>query len=139
MRFIEGSFYMEYDWNLGKAISMFFEKLKDKKIVGARCKECNKVYVPQREVCPVCLKRNELGVEVKDEGIVVSFTEIKMKFPNQPKEIPYKLGLIKLDGADTNLLHVVQENVKIGDRVRVKWKEERIGDIFDIEYFENIS
>lgn len=130
---------MEYDWNLGKAISMFFEKLKDKKIVGARCKECNKVYIPQKEVCPVCLKRNELGVEVKDKGVVVSFTEVKMKSPNQPKEIPYKLGLIKLDGADTNLLHIVQENVKIGDRVKAKWKEERIGDIFDIEYFENIS
>jgi uncharacterized OB-fold protein len=46
---------------------------------------------------------------------------------------------VKLDGADTALLHAVdagsREHMRTGMRVRVKWAEERSGRIQDIACF----
>jgi hypothetical protein len=47
--------------------------------------------------------------------------------------------MIKLDGADTPLLHAVLVDdptlLNTGDRVRIKWREETEGHIKDIEGF----
>ncbi|MNT99078.1 hypothetical protein D3C72_2418330 [compost metagenome] len=57
----------------------------------------------------------------------------------QQMPLPYVVGLIKLDGADTALVHylgeVVPEAVKVGMRVRAVLAEERHGNIWDIRYF----
>ena len=53
---------------------------------------------------------------------------------------PFAFALVKLDGADTAMLHVVDANgealMRTGMRVRARWREERIGAITDIECFE---
>lgn len=47
------------------------------------------------------------------------------------------MALIKLDGADTKLLHRVKgTDIKHGDRVAPKWADERSAAITDIEWFE---
>ncbi len=52
--------------------------------------------------------------------------------------------LVKLDGADTAMAHVVKdrvEAVRIGARVEAVWKpdEERIGSIRDIAFFRLVG
>ena len=60
--------------------------------------------------------------------------------PNNPLQKPFAWALIKLDGADTAMLHVVdagaEANMKTGMRVRARWRTERDGRIQDIECFE---
>ena len=62
---------------------------------------------------------------------------------------PYIQGLIDLDGSDTALPHFiggvdlsdlekVKDKINIGMRVEAKWRDERRGDILDIEYFKLI-
>jgi len=55
---------------------------------------------------------------------------------------PLIYGLIRLDGADTNFVHLLGEidpaAIEIGMRVEAVFKEERGGSILDIAYFKPI-
>jgi hypothetical protein len=52
---------------------------------------------------------------------------------------PFAFALIKLDGADQPMVHVVDAGdeaaMSTGMRVQVRWKDEREGHINDIEAF----
>ena len=57
-----------------------------------------------------------------------------------PLDRPFAWALVRLDGADTAMLHVVdagdEARMRTGMRVRARWREERDGDITDIACFE---
>jgi hypothetical protein len=57
----------------------------------------------------------------------------------QPLDRPFAWALIKLDGADTPLIHAVDagepEAIRTGARVHVHWADEPVGAITDIAYF----
>jgi uncharacterized OB-fold protein len=54
----------------------FYQALRDKRLIGTRCQECQNVYVPPRQVCPHCHSRDVEWVKVKGEGILVAYTTI---------------------------------------------------------------
>ena len=67
---------------------------------------------------------------------------LKLARERQPFDGPFGWALIKLDGADTGFLHVVdgpKEKLATGARVKARWKAEREGHINDIEAFEVIA
>ena len=53
---------------------------------------------------------------------------------------PFAWALVRLDGADTSMLHALDagdpERMATGMRVRVRWRPERVGEIQDIACFE---
>ena len=57
-----------------------------------------------------------------------------------PLDRPFAWALVQLDGADTAMLHVVdageESKMRTGMRVRVRWREETVGEILDIACFE---
>jgi hypothetical protein len=137
---IEAVLWMDYEWGAGKAFSRFLEGLWDGKILGAKCRKCGKVFVPPRIVCPQCFCKTDWK-EVSDEGEIVSFTKVFGEFAGAPMPPPYTLVLVKLDGADTTLLHILLEELKteepkIGARVKAVWNKERKRSIFDIKGFK---
>ncbi len=154
-----------YRWTCGEIYGGFLGALKNKKILGIKCRSCEKVYVPPQEVCPACYEdlRIDDFVDVGNEGIVVGFTKVLKNFfgekPNEEylikriapanykehplfwfPEVPYAIIMIKLDVADSNFLHIMKseqmEKLKIGVRVVASWKEQPEGDIFDLEFFK---
>ena len=55
---------------------------------------------------------------------------------------PFAFVLVKLDGADTALAHIVvdgHERVTVGARVEAVWAEERTGTIRDIARFRLVG
>ena len=58
----------------------------------------------------------------------------------QPFDRPFAWALIRLDGADTSMLHAVftdsPSGMHTGMRVRAVWRSEREGHIADIAGFE---
>ncbi len=68
-------------------------------------------------------------------GTVLSWTWQPEPLDGQPLDRPFAWALIKLDGADTALLHAVDGEVKTGDRVHAHWVAEPVGAITDIAYF----
>ncbi|MBW6486237.1 MAG: Zn-ribbon domain-containing OB-fold protein [Syntrophobacterales bacterium] len=131
-----------YSWWAGNTASRFFTALRDEKsIMGTKCPACGRVFCPPRKVCPICFTENTQWVELACEGRVLSFTVARRQFAAIPKnrKAPVIWGLIKLDGADTALLHYIDEiepeGVAIGMRVKAVFSEARTGGILDISHF----
>jgi uncharacterized OB-fold protein len=143
---VEARWDIPYRHTAGLAASRFFRELRDnKRIMGLRCPSCQRVLVPPRGFCERCFVPIEEWVEVKDTGILTSFTITYAQFTSLP-DPPYCVALIKLDGADTGLMHYVggvdlheleeaKKAITVGMRVQAVWRDEREGKITDIEYF----
>jgi uncharacterized OB-fold protein len=140
----ESGINVPYSWWAGDTASRFFISLRDdKKIIGKKCTRCDRVYVPPRKVCPLCFKENPEWVDVSDEGVVQSFTIARRQLASLPKQAPVMFGLVKLDGADTALLHFLNEvdpkDIRIGMRVKAKFADDRTAGIRDIAYFRPVT
>ena len=129
-----------YKYSAGPVASRFLVALRDEqKICGLRCQSCGKVYVPPRGTCGTCFEKLEEWVEVGPEGELLNFTAIHYPEPVHPEAAPFVLGIIRLDGADTGLLHLVRaplDKVKIGMRLKPVFCAERRGHILDLKGFE---
>ena len=132
----------EFNWSYGK-ISRFFRELMDnKRIMGTKCPECGTVFCPPTSDCPKCWVPAE-WVEVGPQGTVLHFSIIHLPNLWMKRKVPYTIGLIKLDGADTGLMHFVDETdiekLKTRPRVEAVFADKRKGYITDIEHFEIIT
>ena len=138
-------FYIgEYLYSYGE-ISKFFKEVKEnRRLFATKCTRCGKVWMPPRKYCSDCYLPTE-WVQLSGRGTVVSCTYVC--YAADPKsglvaiaDIPHVLALIKLDGADTLLMHVVVAKerslgtVKTGTRVKVAWTKKREGKVTDF-YF----
>ncbi|WP_431228983.1 Zn-ribbon domain-containing OB-fold protein [Burkholderia contaminans] len=132
--------YSDILYEPGKVNSRFFGVLRDHgKICATRCAACERVYVPPRASCNQCFGELDEWVVVGNAGTLESYTVVHEPGMLQPVARPYVLGMIRLDGADTALVHYLGEidpaDVRIGMRVTAVFGEERVGNIWDIHYF----
>jgi uncharacterized OB-fold protein len=104
----------------------YLNGLKEGRLVGQRCPECGKVYIPPRGACPVDGVPTEEEVELPDRGIVTTFCVVNVPFLGQKIPIPYVAAYVLLDGADIAFLHLIldcpAEAVRMGMRVEAVWK-----------------
>ena len=140
----ESRINVPYNWWAGDTASRIFISLRDdRKILGTCCQGCGKVYVPPRKTCPTCFTKNADWRVVSSVGTLESFTITRRQLAALPAKVPVIYGLIKLDGADTAMLHLLDEvdpeKVRIGMRVQARFAEERTGTIRDIEYFKPVA
>ncbi|NLE82603.1 MAG: DNA-binding protein [Rhodococcus sp.] len=129
----------DYTRSVGPTIGAFLTALRDGKVIGARGSD-GRVYVPPPEYDPNTAEPVTDFTPVSDVGTVMSWSWMPKPIAGQPLTRPFAWALIRLDGADTSLLHVVDaegpDAVSTGMRVRAHWSEQRAGRIQDIEYFE---
>ncbi len=79
-------------------------------------------------------------VEVGSAGVVEGSAWVAEPMRNHPLDRPFAWALVRLDGADTALLHAFDAGSAAaaapGTRVRIRWRAETVGHINDIECFE---
>jgi uncharacterized protein len=129
----------DYTRSLGPVLGQFMTGLRDRRILGARGAD-GRVHAPPFEYDPVTsLPPRELVV-VGPAGTVVSWSWQPSPLAGQPLGRPFGWALIRLDGADTALLHAVDAGsaaaMRTGMRVQARWADERVGSIRDIACFE---
>ncbi|WP_405167523.1 OB-fold domain-containing protein [Nocardia sp. NBC_01499] len=128
----------DYTRSVGPTIGNFLTNLRDRKIVGVRGSD-GRVLVPPPEYDPRTAAPLTDFVDVAATGTVESWTWVREPLPGQPFDRPFAWALIRLDGADTALLHAVDvaapDDIQTGLRVTVKWAEETTGSIHDIACF----
>jgi uncharacterized OB-fold protein len=128
----------DYTRSVGPLLSQFFTALRGRRIVGVRGSD-GRVHVPPAEFDPVTYERLTEIVPVSAVGTVVSWTWQSIPLEGQPLDRPFAWALIKLDGADTPLLHAVDaessDTISAGARVHAHWVDEPVGAITDIAYF----
>jgi uncharacterized OB-fold protein len=133
---------LEYPYrrSVGPVLGRFFTALREGKLLGVKTKR-GRVLSPPAEYDP------ETGAATSDEfvpigpgGVVTTWSWVARPRAKQPLDRPFAWALIRLDGADTALLHAVDAGdagrMKTGMRVVPRWRAERTGVITDIECFE---
>jgi uncharacterized OB-fold protein len=129
---LSAPYVLEYTYtrSTGPVIGRFLTGLRDRRIEGART-AAGKVIVPPLEYDPDTGEAVAGFVEVGQEGVVTTWS--------RPAGGALAWALVRLDGADTAMLHLVDGAVATGARVRARWRAERTGSIRDLECFEVIS
>ncbi|MGV9801773.1 Zn-ribbon domain-containing OB-fold protein [Mycobacterium sp. NPDC003449] len=128
----------DYTRSVGPLLSRFFTALRSRRIVGVRGSD-GRVLVPPAEYDPVTYEPLTDVVEVASVGTVLSWTWQAEPLAGQPLDRPFAWALVKLDGADTAMLHAVDapsaDAISTGARVHAHWIDEPVGAITDIAYF----
>jgi len=133
---------VHYDYSVGAGSSTFLRAIREGRILGARCPDTGKVYVPPRlSSVETASPMTEL-VELPDRGVVYTYCIVNIKFYDQVLEIPYAYAYIVLDGADSAIMHLIQEcpveKMRSGMRVQAVWKDpsEWTESMENIRYFK---
>jgi len=141
-----GHMETDYIYTLGVAGERFFQEIrKNGRIMGAKCKQCDIVYVPPRMYCERCFEKLKEWVNVGKRGTVYTYTVAYIDLDGSKLKEPTIYALIKIDGADGGFVHklgeINPEKVKIGMKVEAVFqsKEKRRGSINDIRYFKPLK
>ncbi|MFG3145070.1 Zn-ribbon domain-containing OB-fold protein [Streptomyces sp. NPDC048243] len=125
--------------SLGPVQSAFLTGLRERVVLGVRTTD-GRTLVPAVEYDPVTADEIHDLVEVAPTGTVTTWAWNHEPRRGQPLDTPFAWVLVRLDGADTALLHALDapgpDAVRTGMRVRVRWAPERSGAITDIACFE---
>ncbi|WP_406369971.1 OB-fold domain-containing protein [Streptomyces sp. NBC_01550] len=125
--------------SLGPVQSAFLTGLRERTVLGVRTGD-GRVLVPPVEYDPVTAEELRELAEVATTGTVTTWAWNPAPRRDQPLATPFAWVLVKLDGADTALLHVLDapgpEAMNTGMRVRIRWAPRRTGAITDIACFE---
>ncbi|WP_031025711.1 Zn-ribbon domain-containing OB-fold protein [Streptomyces sp. NRRL WC-3725] len=125
--------------SLGPVQSAFLTGLRERVVLGVRTTD-GRTLVPPVEYDPVTAEEIRDLVEVAPTGTVTTWAWNHAPRRGQPLATPFAWVLVRLDGADTALLHALDapgpDAVRTGMRVRVRWAGERTGAITDIARFE---
>jgi uncharacterized protein len=128
----------DYTRSVGTTLGKFFTALRERRVLGVRGSD-GRVHVPPAEYDPVTYEPLGEMVPVSSVGTVVSWTWQPDPIEGQPLDRPFAWALVKLDGADTPLIHAVDagtpDAIRSGARVHVHWADETVGAITDIAYF----
>jgi len=128
-----------YTRSVGPVIGTFLAGLRDGVLLGVRTAN-GRVICPPLEYDPDTAAPTQDFVEVGPEGVVTSWAWVRSPRPNHPLDRPFAWALIRLEGADTSMLHAVdvssESAIRTGSKVRARFRETREGSIKDIECFE---
>ena len=121
---------LTYRERLTHNLDRYADNLLEARIIGHRCPNCSRVYVPPKGYCPLCVvtTSDDDEVEIPDTGTVTGFTIITpVNYYGQTKTEPFVYASVLLDGADTTLggqdiTGVSHADLRTGLRVKAKWK-----------------
>lgn len=127
-----------YKRSLGPVLGAFMTALTEERLIGIR--NGDRVLCPPLEWDP--RTGAELAhdfVDVGPGGTVETWCWVSSPTTQHPLDRPFAFATIRLDGADTALVHVVDAGssaaMATGMRVAPRWRAERKGHITDIEAF----
>jgi len=134
--------HLEYPYSrsTGPIIGAFLTGLRDGIFLGATGSD-GRIIVPPTEYDPIT--SDDVGelVPVGPGGVIESWAWVSHPLRKHPLQKPFAWALVKLDGADTAMLHAVDapgpEALATGTRVTARFRPaaERIGSMADLEAF----
>lgn len=122
----------------GPVVGAFLTGLREKVLIGIKALD-GRVLIPPVEYDPTTGEDLHEMVEVGPGGAITTFAWVPHPHPKHPLDHPFAWALIRPDGADTAMLHAVDapgpDTLRAGVRVVPRWREERAGEIGDLECF----
>ncbi|MBN2150291.1 MAG: OB-fold domain-containing protein [Candidatus Lokiarchaeota archaeon] len=115
--------------------SNYLDFLKERRLMGSKCKTCGQVDLPPRPICSKCLSPDVGWIDLTGQnGTLTTFSCVHVgtrKFEERgySAKNPYAFGVVTLDNgpAITALLQGVDpkkpETIKIGMKLKLKFVE----------------
>jgi uncharacterized OB-fold protein len=134
-----------YKHSTGSTVGRFLAGLKEQKMIWGQRVSGQGVVVPPVGYSEVDGSEAGEWVAVKDSGVVTAVAIVHHPIEGlHPSSAPFAFVLVRLDGADTALAHIVRDHLdklKVGVRVRAVWvpNDQRTGTIRDIDCFRLIA
>jgi uncharacterized OB-fold protein len=95
---------------------------------AGRCSECGKVFFPPRTVCSRCRGRKFEKTTLSGEGVLETFTIIRVAPSGFVDQAPYAVGIVSLPDGVKMTAQIVDgdpEELAIGDRLRLEFRRVR--------------
>jgi hypothetical protein len=141
IKYVDTLVHLPYHYVAGEHRARYLRALKDKKILGSKCSQTGKVFLPPIVCSPESFAPCEEFVELPDRGVITTFCVVNIPVIGRNLEIPYVAASVALDGAAISMYALIQEcrpeDVHMGMHVEAVWKPdgEREGRHEDILYF----
>ena len=129
-----------YKHSTGETVGRFLAGLKEQKTIWGQRVKGQGVVVPPMGYSELDAASGGEWVAVQDTGLITAAAIVREPIERlHPYDQPFAFVLVKLDGADTALAHVVRDDlgqVKVGARVQAEWKPdgERVGSMRDFAF-----
>ncbi|MGV9203459.1 MAG: Zn-ribbon domain-containing OB-fold protein [Promethearchaeia archaeon] len=122
----------------------FFEKLKERKLIGNQCRSCNAVFFPPKLVCGECFIKPDRWVDVRETAQIATYSITYEKDPETGEVAEKPVVAVRHDGCDTTMLASLRpdidfKDVYVGMPLRVVWSEEPVANISAIDHYEPIE
>jgi len=115
-------------------IESYLEFIRNKKLMGTRCKDCGSMFVPVRKLCIDCNSTNMEWVEMSGKGEIAAFTSITVGTPffvekGYDRNKPYCFSVIRLQEGPMVSAQLVgvdeskPETIHVGMAVKVTFLE----------------
>ena len=132
-----------YTRSLGPALSRYLTGLRAGRIVGIRTAD-GRVMVPPSEYDPETGAALDEYVEVGPAGVVEAWTWVAAPVVGKHHLTkPFAFALVRPDGADVPMVHVVDvasaDDMRVGLRVMPRWAAERVGYVTDLDAWVPMS
>jgi uncharacterized OB-fold protein len=134
-----------YKHSTGPIIGRFLAGLKEQKKIWGQRVAGQGVVVPPVGYSETDGSAGGEWVEVRDTGVITALAIVRTPIEGMhPFTSPFAFVLVRLDGADTALAHVVKDDLDkltVGARVAAVWAadDQRRGSIRDIAYFRLLA
>ncbi len=100
----------------------FWQACLERRLVVQKCGDCGTHQFYPRPLCLACESTKLTWVEAKGEGTVYSLTTVHVPVSDDLKP-PYVLALVDLAEGPRLLTNLEGGPAKIGDRVRLAWRD----------------
>jgi uncharacterized OB-fold protein len=141
---ISGEWNVRYNYSVGKVAGIFFDALKERKILATKSSKSGISYLPPRAYCERSFEPCDEWVEAGHEGVIEAATIVSAAFEHLPPP-PYAIAYVRLDGIDTAMINFVRDldmsdvgaamdKLKPGTRVRVEFIDDPKGAVTDFDY-----
>ncbi len=134
-----------YKHSTGETIGRFLAGLKEQQTIWGQRVAGQGVVVPPLGYSEHDASGGGEWVAVADTGVITAAAIVHQPIERlHPFSEPFAFVLVRLDGADTALAHVVRadlDTVRVGARVQAEWKPagERVGSVRDIIAFRVVD
>lgn len=100
----------------------FWAAARERSLVVQRCDDCGAYQFYPRPYCLRCFGAGVRWVPSAGTGTVYSLTTVRIQvLPELPP--PYRVAVVELDEGPRLTTNIVGPDCRIGDRVRVTWRE----------------
>jgi len=118
--------------------SAYHKSLREKKLVGSKCKKCGHIFVPPKPICSKCQGSEMELVNMKGKGKLAAYTVVAVGAPLMveegfDREHHYCSGVVELEEGARVAARILgmdvtkPEQIKIGTPVAVDYVEAEHG------------